>query len=347
MKTPTPNENTDTNRNGLIGDSRNSKSAKCHLNLGHIPAEELLTRFVRLVKTERKITHLVLEYIAEIDARRLYADLSYPSLYEFLVREFGYSPSSAMRRIESARLLREIPELAEQLESGALNLSQLSRVQQAIRAVQKTEDRKMETHEKRILLSQIENTSQQQTEVILCQALSIPIIPENKQTTHGDSPVTLTITFTKEQFSNIKHAHNLISHAVPDKNWADAFTYLAKKEIHRRIGNRNSNNSSPNQNDSTSSSAQSFNGAISTSVADAATRKPLSSTIRKAILQVQRYCQFKDPKTGKICGSESFLQIDHIQPVWAGGNNDIRNLQVLCARHNQLKYRNESRIRIK
>ncbi|MBO9666291.1 MAG: HNH endonuclease [Bdellovibrio sp.] len=44
----------------------------------------------------------------------------------------------------------------------------------------------------------------------------------------------------------------------------------------------------------------------------------------------------------KICGSTRFLQIDHRQPVWAGGTNEFQNLQVLCAQHNQYKYRQES-----
>lgn len=73
---------------------------------------DLLVRFGKLLQTERKITHLVLECIAEIDSRKLYLDKAYPSLYEMLVQEFGYSSSAALRRIESARLLREVPEVA-------------------------------------------------------------------------------------------------------------------------------------------------------------------------------------------------------------------------------------------
>jgi hypothetical protein len=41
--------------------------------------EVLLERFDKLVRTERKITHLVLECIAEIGARQLYLPMAYPS----------------------------------------------------------------------------------------------------------------------------------------------------------------------------------------------------------------------------------------------------------------------------
>ena len=112
---------------------------------------ELMSRFGKLVQTERKITHLVLECISEIDVRKIYLERAYPSLFEFLTKVFGYSPSAAVRRIESARLLREVPEIALKIEDGSLNLSQLSQVQQAIRITQKQESRKVLLEEKREL----------------------------------------------------------------------------------------------------------------------------------------------------------------------------------------------------
>ncbi|MFM6930322.1 MAG: DUF222 domain-containing protein [Bdellovibrio sp.] len=208
---------------------------------------DLLVRFGELVQTERKITHLVLECIAEIDSRKLYLDKAYPSLYEMLVQGFGYSSSAALRRIESARLLREVPEVAAKIESGALNLSQLSKVQQAVRAVQKIEDRRLDVAEKKELLSRIEHTTQQQTELILSQALSLPIFIEDKEKNHRDESVTLTMTFSKEQMVILKQAQDLIAHAVPDKKWADAMTYLAQKEIERRTKSKRQISNSPSK----------------------------------------------------------------------------------------------------
>ncbi len=199
---------------------------------------DLLCRMGRLVKTERKITHLVLECIAEIDSRKIYLEKAYPSLYEFLINEFGYSPSAAIRRIESARLLRDIPEVSQKIEAGSLNLSQLSKMQQAIRVVQKTEQRVVSTEEKRNLLEKIECTTQVRTEQILAQELSLPMITMEKETIHRDESVTLTITFTKEQMAVLERAQNAISHSVPEKKWSSAIAYLAQKELTRRFGSR-------------------------------------------------------------------------------------------------------------
>ncbi|WP_413575108.1 HNH endonuclease [Bdellovibrio sp. HCB290] len=310
------------------------------LNIGHLSNTDLLTRFGKLVQTERKITHLVLECIAEIDARKLYLDKAYSSLYEFLVQEFGYSSSAALRRIESARLLREVPELAEKIESGAINLSQLSKVQQAVRAVQKIEDRKIDLEEKKELLNRIEHTTQQQTEVILCQALSLPVLEENKERIHRDESVTLTITLSKEQMAILKQAQDLIAHALPKQNWADAITYLAKKEIQRRTKLKESRIPTPVA--GAAPKANTNNIPTNTQFLGDADRKTLRTSVKKTLLNQHRCCQFKDRDSGKICGSTRFLQVDHRQAVWAGGTNDIQNLQILCAQHNQHKYRQES-----
>ena len=291
------------------------------MNIQFLSNFELLGRFGKLVRTERKITHLILECIAEIDSRRLYLDKAYPSIYEFMVEEFGYSSSAALRRIESARLLRDVPELAEKIESGAINLSQLSKVQQAVRAVQKLEDRKVDIAEKKELLSRIEYTTQQQTEVILCQALSLSVLVEDKQRMHRDESVTLTITFSKEQMDLLNQVQDLIAHAVPEKKWSEVMTYLAQKEIQRRTNVR------PNK-----------------SKPFAPGSNALSVKTKKIVLNKNRCCQYRDPFSGKLCGSTRFLQVDHRHSVWAGGSNEIQNLQILCAEHNRYKYQKESGI---
>ncbi|MDG0816805.1 HNH endonuclease [Bdellovibrio svalbardensis] len=289
---------------------------------------ELMTRFGKLVQTERKITHLVLECIAEIDTRKIYLERAYPSLYEFLVNEFGYSPSSAVRRIESARLLRDVPEMSQKIEAGALNLSQLSKVQQAIRTVQKTEDRKMDAAEKRDLLKKIEYTTQNQTELILAQELSLPIFSEEREKIHRNESVTLTITFTKEQMALLEQVQDMIAHSVPDKKWSAVLSYLAQKEVERRTQTKRKEVQksfcSPPKED------RSY------------IRKTIRPNLRKSILGQGKCCEYQDPLTKKICGSTRFLQIDHIQPVWAGGDNSPQNLKVLCQQHNSFKYAKES-----
>jgi 5-methylcytosine-specific restriction endonuclease McrA len=53
--------------------------------------------------------------------------------------------------------------------------------------------------------------------------------------------------------------------------------------------------------------------------------------------KVNGQCQYRDPKTGRICGSRYKTQIDHIVPFSQNGDNQLNNLQLLCASHNTLK----------
>jgi 5-methylcytosine-specific restriction endonuclease McrA len=59
---------------------------------------------------------------------------------------------------------------------------------------------------------------------------------------------------------------------------------------------------------------------------------------KKIILEKHSCCQFKNPATGRVCGSTFNLQVDHIHPKWDGGSNDPQNLRVLCRAHNQFRY---------
>jgi hypothetical protein len=49
----------------------------------------------------------------------------------------------------------------------------------------------------------------------------------------------------------------------------------------------------------------------------------------------QGRCQYQDRLTGRRCGAEYKIQIDHIQPLALGGTSEQENLRLLCAAHNQ------------
>ena len=67
-------------------------------------------------------------FIAEIDRRQLFLRRGYSSLYEYCVRELGYSESQAMRRITAARCIVKYPDVFELLKSNEINLGTIARV---------------------------------------------------------------------------------------------------------------------------------------------------------------------------------------------------------------------------
>ncbi len=279
--------------------------------------ENLEARLTKLVKTERKITHLILQCIAEMDRRKLYLERAYPSLFEFLVQGYGYSASAAMRRIDGARLLQQVPEVAEKIESGALNLSQISLLQRAEREVKRETKSAVPLEVKRDLLHQLANQTQIKSEQIIAKNLDIDLKPKNKRTDHKDESVTLTITFSKEEMKLLELAQAQNSHAVPERDWAKLMVYFARKAIARR---------------------ESKTPATTVTAVPRSGRVSLPQPMRKRLLNRDAKCGYRDPQSGRQCESRHFLQIDHIQSVSEGGGNTPSNLQVLCGQHNRYKF---------
>jgi len=67
----------------------------------------------------------------------------------------------------------------------------------------------------------------------------------------------------------------------------------------------------------------------------------VTAKIREAIIARDRHCQWPNPTTGGVCGSQHQLQVDHIHAKWLGGGDGLENLQTLCAQHNKEKYKRE------
>jgi len=139
--------------------------------LNKISNSELHQKLHSLIAEERRITHEVLQHICEVDTRKLYLQMAYPSLFEYLVKAHGYSESSAQRRIDSARLMAQIPaaKLGQKIESGAISLNQVSKIQQALRSVKKTTGISVSSNVKSQILTRVENKSLRETERILME----------------------------------------------------------------------------------------------------------------------------------------------------------------------------------
>ena len=64
----------------------------------------LLRQTSTLVRHERHLQGAVIDYLAEIETRRLYLQRGCSSLFDYAVRELGYSYAAAARRIGAVRL---------------------------------------------------------------------------------------------------------------------------------------------------------------------------------------------------------------------------------------------------
>ena len=86
----------------------------------------LLIDVLKFVKIEKQTTARILEYLSEIDFRKLWVKEGYSSMHDFCTRYLKYSEGEANRRIQAARITQEVVALKPLLENNELSLTALS-----------------------------------------------------------------------------------------------------------------------------------------------------------------------------------------------------------------------------
>jgi hypothetical protein len=346
------------------------------VQMKHLSNENLHSDFSLLASKERLATAAVIEYIKEIDRRRLYIDYGHTSLFSYLTIECKYSAASAQRRIDAARLLNEAPEIKAHIENGALNLNQISAVAQAARQGKKL-GREIDTAIKQKALEAVIGKSQRETEKLVAQKLNLPPATHESKRAQSDGSQRIELTLNEVQLKLLSRVKELISHQNPNPTMAELFEFLAGKflrandplqlsmaEVETETAVENANaieDVGANEVEAGAGAANADADEIeSKDVNDNGNErkirriyktenknkenKTLTPLTRRKVFQRGHSCQHIDSRTGRKCESRFQLQVDHILSKWRGGNNSLDNLQALCGVHNREKYRREVRI---
>jgi hypothetical protein len=265
------------------------------MNLTHLTDKQLLHDTKILAKEDKKLTLKMLHHIREVDIRKLYCDLGFPSLFRYVVQELGYSEGSAGRRINSARLLRDIPEIEIKIINGDLTLSNISK------AADKFKNESITDNDfKKEILHTIENSSAR-----TCDKTLSEIITPNSLPIHPPA-ISHTIVLNDQNFQSLQTIRGLLAHKrlSKDQTWEEIFKFsinhleISKFKISscREKGSMN--------------------------------LRYIPAIIKKAVYE-------RDQKACKKCGSKFALEFDHIKPFALGGKTEIENLRLLCRNCNQ------------
>lgn len=317
------------------------------MNFKNLSDDQLNLKVKSLVISERRLTKEILLHIVEVDNRKLYLGMAYASLFDYLTKEIGYSDGAAQRRIDAARLIRIVPEVSEKIESGHINLAQISKVQKVCRQIKKQSGKTADIGLQKSVLEKLENKTSYQSDLILAQEFQMEVKNDTKIHIQKDESQRLEMTLTKEEMELLKKAQSLLSNKTGG-GLKDTILEMAKKILNNAEKQSASkhNVATTNatvgiQNTSVTTMPRENTFAATMAVEQETERKLLTVNMKKQILKRDQVCQFKDLKTGKMCGATHFLEIDHIAPKYLGGKNNKENLRVLCKNHNQYRFQKD------
>lgn len=227
------------------------------MNLSFLKDQELLSQTKEAVKSERLALTQVLHHLKEVERRKLFCDLGHQSLFEYCIKDLGYSNGQAGRRIQAMRLLKEIPEIESKIEKGSLNLSHLSQVQSHFREKQKTIANstlssavKKESYfslklEKKDLLKKVEGTSTRESEKIILKTLPPQTLPKEKERVISEEHTEVRFIMTEDLKNQINEIKALLGPKALNMNFAELISYMANETAHslkiKKFGKKRTN----------------------------------------------------------------------------------------------------------
>lgn len=321
------------------------------MSLKHLSNDELLKRLNALTQKERTLQAEIIEYLREVDTRKLYRDLGYSSLFEYLTRGLKYSEGAAQRRIDAARLSASVPEVSAKLRTGELTLMSLARVQSVIRLEEKRTGKKLATSTKRHLVNEIAGKTAEEAQATLFAVLPEASLEFERLRKESLRPVDdensrLSLILNEQLKRKLERVREVAARQLQNQgSWAELIELLVDEYLERhdpvkkaeRILKKKSATATVAAN-ANAASAASQPQSGTTPARPGKKRRPIPASIRHLVWQRdQGCCQYKDPVSGIQCKSRRYLEIDHIVPVAKGGTNALNNLRLLCRAHNQLR----------
>lgn len=300
---------------------------------------ELLATTSELFIREKKISDAILILLAEIQNRRIYAELGYTSLFELLTRHFKLSESTAYQKVSLIKLIREVPEAKAALVKGEATVSNLVLANTYINE-QKKSEHNLNSQEKKKIVDLVKDKSFREAKQELALLNPESHIPRDKTRTLNESKVSLSFTIDKELQEKLTHIKNLISHQNPNPTMNELLTVMAditiaevekKKGINKKVytSRKTAEEIAPQIVPVKTDKNTKTNNTVQRS-------RYISRSVKREVYErAGGQCQYVSAN-GKRCECKSFLQFEHVQPFSCNGSNESANLIILCSNHNYL-----------
>lgn len=344
------------------------------MNLKHLTDGQLQLDIKKLVQNERTLLTQILYHLKEIEARKLFSSFGYSSLFEYACQELKYSSDQAFRRIQAMRLLREIPEAAQKIDSGELSLSNINQAQKYFKQANI-----VSKFEKTELLQKLCDKSVREAQKEIFKLAPLSALPAETKKQVAPDVMHVSFNMSDQLESKLEKIRALLgekSYGLSTSELIEmmadlALTKLQEKKFGKKVVTSEGDLYSSPYKGSTSSdlilgshskisvsnatsNVLNFQGSNKLSTLNVQS-KNTSSIVSKCashfklpmqqdeVVGARKYLsknlKFKiwhksDFKCEKCC-SQTNLQIDHIMPLALGGGHSVENLRLLCFNCNQ------------
>jgi 5-methylcytosine-specific restriction endonuclease McrA len=298
------------------------------------------------VAQERSATAELLAYIAEFDARKLYAPAGYSSMHAYCVGELGLSEDAAFRRIRAARTAREFAAVFPALADGRLNLNAVLMLTPYLKpgtadellaaAAGKTRPElelllahRFPQPDVAASLQAIPVPAcQQPLQVVAnpaCQlapapvgTLEGPVIPPARLAPLAPERFELRVTLAQATHDRLRQAQALLGHRIPSGDLAQVLDHALATAI-------------------AVYEKRKFAASEAPSTCPRATRslRHIPAHVRRAVRERDGgQCTFVG-ESGHRCTERRRLEFDHVRELARGGETSVAGIRLRCSTHNQ------------
>lgn len=310
-------------------------------NLKTLSHPELLKQLKSLVVEEKKLTLIILDYLREVEERKLYLELGYSTLFAFATEQLGYCAGSAQLRIQAMRALKGTPEIRTSIEENRLALSVVAKTQSLIQAENRTlrdaHKEPLSAKEQSELFAVVRDKSVREAEVLLVKKRHEQEVERAIQCGEVPPPPKsllkrLFFEVDPETEACIEELLDLLAHANPTRDLSALMKQLlpmALDLVKKRKGLNKPTEQQKNQEPKPKS----------ISCSETAVTRHIPQVVKRIVWQRdQGECQFINPVTQKKCRSKHLIQYDHIKPFAYGSGSSVDDLFLTCAQHNRHRW---------
>jgi hypothetical protein len=286
-----------------------------------------------------------------------------------LIKHFRQSETAANQRLKSLELMLDVPVVEEHLLSGDLNMSTVAMAQRQINREEKLTGQEISKEKKTEIVESITNKTMAKAEIELFKLLpETASHPETYERRVSEQATRLNLTVPNDVMEMLIRLKEIWAHVDPTMDHVEVMRRSFKMTLQKvdpaqrktsikksRTGSNPKTNvdagTTINSCDSVKRTSTSSHDSTqlrqpTQSLTDSVKhRRPKRPTYYKREFdralweRAQARCEFIDEKTGRRCDCRFGLQREHVIPLALGGTNDLSNMQLLCATHNQLRAR--------